>query len=627
MYYWFKKYYGILFILIIGCKSQPNVQVLPVETFFKSSQKVNYRISPNGKSLAFLQTYQGKLNVFVRAVDDTASMRLTALKDVSVKTVNWVGDERLFCEKEKDSLNSFSAFLINKDGTKYTPIQSKESTKIKILNNKIHNYKNVLVTSNDRNESLFDVYQLNIESGEKKLFVKNPGNILLWFADDRGEVNLGLGGDGVNETIYFRKDTKESFKAIISNNFKNTLEPLGFTKNKRYIYALSNLNRDKLALVEFDCFTGKESKLIYQNPDADILDVFNAGLNSDPVSVTYEGDKTKTHFLNEDFKNIYTDITNKLPNQGIKITNRDTAGLNYIIKTYTDKNPGAYFIYNAKKKSLKKLSDINPEVDPANMCEMQPISYKTKDGFTIHGYLTLPLGKGKNNLPCVILPHHGPSTRNVWGYSPEVQFLANQGYAVLQMNFRGSTGYGKAFQNAGFKQWGAKMQDDVFDGATWLINQGIANPKKIGIFGYGFGGYSALNQAIRHPEIYKCAASYSGYINLFTYIKGFPAYFKPYKLMLNEIIGNPETDIDYLKNASPVFQIEKIKTPILIAQGGKDSKVNVNETNQFVKELRKRNIQVNYILNENETQLFKDPENKLTLYKQLAVFLDENLKN
>lgn len=627
MRFWFNKYYLVFFILIFSCKTKPSVDLVPVEVFFKSSQQTSYRISPNGKSLAYLQDYKGKMNVFVRGVNDIATARLTTFNDISVKAISWVGDNKLLCEKEKDSLNSHSAFLINKDGTQFIPIKSKPNTKINVLDNQVQQGKNILVISNDRQESLFDVYQLNIETGAKTLFVKNPGNIISWFANNAGEVNLGIGGDGVNETIYYRESAGDDFKAVISNNFKNTLKPLGFTKNKQYIYALSNLDRDKLALVEFDCKKGKEAKVIYHNPDADILEVLNVGVNSEPALVTYEVDKRQPHVLNKAFGDIYKDILDKLPNREIKMIDKDSAGNNFIIKTYTDKNPGAYFIYNVQQKSLEKLSKVNPQIDPANMCEMQSISYKTKDGLIIHGYLTLPLGKEKKNLPCVVLPHQGPSLRNTWGYTPEVQFLANRGYAVLQMNYRGSTGYGKAFQTAGFKQWGTKMQDDIFDGITWLIDQGIANPTKIGVFGYGFGGYSAINQVIRHPELYKCAASYSGYINLFTYIKGFPAYFKPYKLMLNEIIGNPETDIDYLKSASPVFQIEKITAPILIAQGGKDSKVNVNETNQFVKELRKRGVPVNYILNEKETQLFKDAAHKLTLYKELESFLDRYLKN
>lgn len=618
-----KKYYLITLLLIAGCSKQPVIEVLPVETFFKNAQQFNYRISPDGKALAFLQLYKGKLNVFVRSIDDTTTLQLTRLEDLSVRDFSWVGNNRLFCEKEKDSSNRCGAFLIGKDGTNYTSIKIKAGKKLNILDNSVH-ANQVLITSNERDESFFDVYQLNIENGSKKLFVENPGDILLWFADEKGDVNLGAGSDGVNETIYYRANVKEKLKAIFSNNFKSTLKPLGFTKDKRYIYALSNLNRDKLALVEFDCLEGKESKLIYQHPDVDILEVLNSGLNKEPALVTYELDRRQVHFLNQTYKEIYEDILDKLPNREIKIT--DSSKHNLIIKAYTDKNPGAFYIYNIEQRSLKKLADVNPAIEPANMCSMQAISYQTKDGLTIHGYLTLPLGKKKENLPCVILPHSGPNQRNVWDFLPEVQFLANRGYAVLQMNYRGSTGYGKKFENAGFKQWSAKMQDDISDGVAWLIKEGIANPTQIGIFGYGFGGYAALNQVINHPDTYQCAASYSGYINLFTYIKGYPPYFKPYQLMLNEMIGNPETDVDYLKSASPVFQIEKIKRPILIAQGGKDAKVNVNETNQFVKELRKKNIAVKYILNENETRLFKNIDNKLRFYTELVDFLDQHLK-
>jgi dipeptidyl aminopeptidase/acylaminoacyl peptidase len=621
-----KKYCFVVLLLILGCKSKPKVEILPVETFFTGAQQANYQISPNGKSLAFLQLYQGKLNVFVRPVNDTVSTRVTAFKDASIRIVNWVSNNRLLCVKQKDSINSYNAFLINSDGTGRIIVQNKANTKVNVLDAEAHDSVNVLITINERNESFFDVYQLNIYTGEKKLFVKNPGNIVSWFADDEGNVNLGVAGDGVNETIYYRKNADAPFTRVISNNFKNTLKPIGFIKDKTHIYALSNLNRDKLALVKFDCVKGKESEIIYENPDADILEVLNSALNNKPIAVTYEGDKRETHFLDERYKKIYTEILNKLTNQEVEIISKDSLEQNFVIKAYTDKNPGSYYVYKVQQRKLLEIARVNPAINPENMCGMQPINYKTRDGLSIHGYLTLPLGKKKKNFPCVVMPHQGPNQRNVWGYSPEVQFLANRGYAVFQMNFRGSTGYGKAFENAGFKQWGGKMQDDIFDGVKWLISEGIADPDKIGVFGYGFGGYSALNQIIKHPDTYKCAASYSGYINLFNYIKGFPAYFKPYKLMLNEIVGNPKTDIDYLKSASPVFQIEKIKTPLFIAQGGKDSKVNVNETSQFVKELRKKNVPVNYILNENETQLFKNIDNKLVFYRQLGEFLDKYLK-
>ncbi|MFC5282905.1 alpha/beta hydrolase family protein [Pedobacter alpinus] len=609
----------------MGCNYNPPVDPVAVETFFKNPEQSMYRLSPNGKYLSFLKPYKGYLNVYVKCVNDSLVTQVTAYTDRSVRTANWVGNDKLIYLKEKDSLDNYPAFLVNKDGTQNIAIQTSPNTKVNIVDQELRNQEHILIALNERDETFFDVYKLNINTGKKELLVKNPGNIVLWFTDNDGEVNLAIGSDGVNETLYFRNNESEKFKPVISNNFKSTLKPLGFTKDKNHIYALSNLSRDKLALVEFDCATGKEIKVIYENKDADILEVVNSKTKGNLAYLTYEIDKREIHFLDANYQSIYNDIHKILPNDEVIIVDKDASEHHFIVKTYTDKSPGVYYLYAVKDKSLTKLADVNSAINPDNMCAMKAVSYKARDGQIIHGYLTLPIGKDEKNLPCIVMPHQGPSARNVWGYTPEVQYLANKGYAVFQMNYRGSTGYGKNFQNAGFKQWGKKVQEDIYDGVKWLINQDLINPKKIGVFGYGFGGYSALNQVVYYPQLYKCAASYSGYINLFTYLKGFPAYYKPYKLMLNEMIGDPEKDIDYLKSSSPIFQVDKIKTPILIAQGGKDSKVNVTETNQFVKELRKKQIAVNYILNENETQLFKNPENKFTFYRQLGDFLDKQI--
>ncbi len=620
-----KFFYCFFCIILFGCTKSATVNTIAVETFFKNPEQSMYRISPNGKYLSFLKPYKGCLNVFIKSLNDSLVTQVTAYSDRSVRSCIWVGNNKLFYLKEKDSLDNYPAFLVNKDGTQNIPIQTSPNTKVEIIDQELRNQQNILLAINERDEAFFDVYKLNIYTGKKELLVKNPGNIVSWFANNEGNINLALGSDGVNETLYYRTKDTEKFKPILSNNFKNTLKPLGFAADKNHIYALSNLNRDKLALVEFDCLSGKEVKVIYENDEADILEVINSKSKEKLAYLTYEIAKRKIHFLDASYQKIYDDLNKLLPNDEVKIADKDSLENCFIIKTFTDKSPGAYYLYTIKDKQLTKLSDLNSAINPEEMCEMKAVSYKARDGQIIHGYLTLPLGKDEKDLPCIVMPHQGPSTRNVWGYAPEVQYLANKGYAVFQMNFRGSTGYGKNFQNAGFKQWGGKMQDDIYDGVKWLIEEGVINPNKIGVFGYGFGGYSALNQIVYHPELYKCAASYSGYINLFTYIKGFPAYYKPYKLMLNEMIGDPENDIEYLKSASPIFQIDKIKSPIFIAQGSKDSKVNVTETNQFVKELRKKQITVNYILNENETQLFKSPENKFTLYKQLGDFLDKQI--
>ncbi len=610
---------------LLSCTQEAKVKKVSVEAFFSDPQKSSFHISPNGQYLAFLQPYRGKLNIFVQSLKDNAVTQITSYLDEGIKYYFWAGDDKLFYMKEKDGNDNYQVFIVNKDGSQTAQIKTTPKTRVEVIDQVNKDDHTVLITMNERIPEYFDVYKLDIKTGEKKMMIKNPGNIVRWISDNEGGVRLAVGSDGVNETLYFRSTATGDFKPVISNNFKNSLQPLGFTGQDGHIYALSNLNRDKLALVDFDCTNGKEIKVIYQNPESDIMDVvYSKNLNK-LVYVTYEVSKRRIHFLDEGAKAMYNDIRSKLPQQEVKIIDRDGAERNYIIKTYTDRDPGSYYLYNVDAKKLLKLADFNPDINPEDMCSMEAISYKSRDGLTIHGYLTLPkVGKGKH-LPCIIFPHYGPSTRNIWGYSAEVQFLANKGYAVFQMNYRGSTGYGKAFENAGFKQWGRKMQDDITDGVNWLIGEGIADPDKIAIYGYGFGGFSALNQVIYHPKLYQCAASYSGYINLFTYLKGFPAYYKPYQQMLNERIGNPERDVDYLRFSSPIFQIERIKKPLLIAQGGKDSRVNVNETNQFVKELKKREVSVNYLLKENENHNFRDPANRLEFYSRLGAFLDAHL--
>ena len=335
--------------------------------------------------------------------------------------------------------------------------------------------------------------------------------------------------------------------------------------------------------------------------------------------------KKERYFLDEDTKAMYKRLAILLPDTEIKITDQDSVESKFIIRTFTDRNPGSFYLYTRSDNHLLKLADVNSLLNESEMAPMKPLSYKTRDGLTINGYLTLPLGKPERNLPVVVLPHGGPSTRNSWGYNAEVQFLANRGFAVFQANFRGSTGYGKAFWIAGFKEWGGKIQDDITDGTKWLITKGIADPDRIGIYGSSFGGFSALHGLCFNPGLYKCGASYSGLTNLFTYLKGIPPYYKPYQQMYFEMVGNPETDADYFRNTSPVFHTNRIEVPVLIAQGTKDPRVNVNETNQFVKELKKKNIQVTYILKEDESHYFRNPENRIEFYEQLEKFLESNL--
>jgi dipeptidyl aminopeptidase/acylaminoacyl peptidase len=622
-----KRFVYLCFLpLLFACEKSHKPNLYEAEIFFSDPHQSAFYISPNGKRISFLQPYKGKLNIFIKSLENNLVTQITSHLDQSIKSYFWAGDNKIFYLKDKDGAGNFQLFAVDVLGKQTRLLHTAPETRVEVISQNKSNKGFILIAMNERVPEYFDVYKLDINSGERKLLVKNPGNIVKWIADKEGKITLAVGSDGLNETLYYRSSERESFKPVFTNNFKNKLEPLGFSQRLNHIYALSNLNRDKLALVDFDCENGKETEVIYQNSAADIVDAMYEKRSNRIAFLTYELEKKELFFFDNRIKKIYDDVRLKLPNQQIKIIDSDLSESRFLIKTYTDKNPGACYLYQSGSKKLIKLADFNAQINVSEMCEMRPISYKSRDGLIINGYLTLPLGKKEKNLPCVVIPHPGPSARNVWGYSPEVQFLANRGYAVFQMNFRGSTGYGKAFKTAGYQQWGKNMQNDITDGVQWLIDKGTINPKKIAVYGFSFGGYSALNQVIYHPELYQCAASYSGFINLFTYIKGFPAYYKPYQEMLNEMIGNPEQNVEYLKYASPIFQIEKIKTPLLIAQGGKDARVNVNETNQFVKGLKKRNIEVSYILNDSEGHYFRNAEHRLIFYKSLEAFLDKNLK-
>jgi dipeptidyl aminopeptidase/acylaminoacyl peptidase len=257
---------------------------------------------------------------------------------------------------------------------------------------------------------------------------------------------------------------------------------------------------------------------------------------------------------------------------------------------------------------------------------MKPITYVSRDGLTINGYLTLPNGIEPKNLPVVVNPHGGPWHRDVWSYNPEIQFLANRGYAILQMNFRGSIGYGKRFWELSFKQWGKTMQDDVSDGVKWLVDSGIADAKKIAIYGGSYGGYCTLAGLTFTPEIYACGIDYVGVSNLFTFMKSIPEYWKPMLCMMYEMVGNPEKETELLTAASPVFHVDKIRAPLFIVQGRMDPRVNVNESDQMVEALKKKGIDVPYMVKDNEGHGFANEENKFDFYSAMESFLAKHLK-
>jgi dipeptidyl aminopeptidase/acylaminoacyl peptidase len=614
-------------ILTCSCHRTERARRLPFEAFFQNPMKTSFLISPDGESISYLQNYNNRLNLFVRSLDGRQARRITSFNDGNVSSYFWAGNDELFFMKDPAPGDyGPSLFSVNRRGGGVKNLLPPGKFRIRLLNsNRIKNDE-LLLALNLRDSSLFDVYRLNVRSGQLSLAATNPGNITEWFADEDAHLRLAFSSDGVFETLLFRRNDSDRFSPVITNNFKTNIIPVGFCgQNPTCIYALSNQNRDKMALVEFDCLTGKEKKIIFAHPEVDVTDGGYSLSKRRPMYAAFETWKKQRHYLNDSVRAVYQKIESLLPNTEIRVASKDLSEKRLIIRTFKDKTPGAYYLYMINEQKLYKLSDINPSLPESELCEMRPVAFTSRDGMTINAYLTLPKGSDGKELPVIVITHPNPEARNSWGFNSEVQFLANRGYAVFQVNHRGSTGYGKTFWIAGFKQWGGKIQDDITDGVKWLIDKKVADPKRIAIYGASFGGYSALMAVSQHPELYRCGVSYSGLLNLFSHIRAVPPYYKPYLQMFYEKVGDPEADADYFREVSPIFHTEDFRLPMLIVQGAKDPRVNVNEANQFVQRLKKRNVPVQYLLKENEGHSFRNTENRQEFYRTLERFLADNL--
>jgi len=635
----------LLCFIIQACKNNQAGEI-PVSDFFKSPEKSSFKISPNGKFISYLKPYKEKQNLFIQSLDDDKETRVTSFEDFDVREYAWTyGNHIIFTQfldnkkannKKKNKApgyvsppDQFKMYVVDMGNMQIRALLTQEKAIIRTIQSKNRLHPDVItITTNKRDSLNADVYRMNILTGELSPYIINPGNITNWYPDQDGVIRLAKESDEVDESILFRTNESSPFKPVIINNFKNSVDPIAFSGTKNNFYALSNVGRDKSALVEINAEDGKEENVLFASANADITEFSYSKYKHLMESVSWEGGKRQTYFLSKDIENIYADLNEQLKGNAIRLIDRDSSEKNFIINAYADRDPGSYYLYNQETKKLSKIGDLNPSVKSEQLSEMTPVSFKASDGLLINGYLTLPQGKGSTNLPVVVIPHNGPfngpGSHNGWGYSAEVQFLANRGYAVFQLNYRGTTGYGKAFRSAGFKQVGGKIQDDITDGVKWLIAQKTANPKKIAIMGTGFGGFSALYGIIHHPELYNCAVVQSGMLNFFSYIKDVPPYFKTRQQMMYEMIGNPATDASQLRTISPVFYPNQVKVPVIIFQGGLDPNANNVDLTNFVRALQQRKL-VTYRLKEKERSFFSE-KSRVEMYTDIEKFLDSNMR-
>lgn len=611
--------------LVTAAPAQAQSKQIPLRDFFKNPQEAGHQISPDGKYLSWLASYERRLNVFVKPLAGGEAVRVTSETARDIGGYFWKGDRILYV-KDFGGDENFHVVSADLKGTDLKDLTPGDKVRAEIIDDLVDDDKHIIVSHNKRDAKLFDVFRTNVATGEEKLIAQNPGNITSWLTDHNGKLRAAGATDGVNATLLFRDKEEDAFKPVLTTNFKEQVAPLQFTFDNKQLIVNSNRGRDKSAIYEFDPVTAKEGKLIAEHADVDMDGVTYSHKRKVLLTANFVTWKRERKFLDKESETMFKEVEAKLPGYEIAFTSTNKAEDKYIVATSNDKSRGKRYLFDKATGKLDFLADVTPWLPEAELADMKPISYKSRDGLTINGYLTLPKGGVAKNLPVVVNPHGGPWARDQWRFNPEVQFLANRGYAVFQMNFRGSTGYGRKFWEASFKQWGKTMQDDVTDGVQWLIKEGIADPKRVAIYGGSYGGYTTLAGITYTPDLYAAAVDYVGVSNLFTFLSTIPPYWKPYLAMLHEMVGHPETDKELLAAASPALNADKIKTPLFIAQGAKDPRVNKAESDQMVEALKKRGVAVEYLVKDNEGHGFRNEENRFEFYEAMEKFLAKHIK-
>ena len=614
-----------LLTLLLPRPARADDPLIPMEDFFRNPEQSGFQLSPNGEYISFMKPWERRMNIFVQKIGAEEAVRVTSATERDIPAYFWSGNERIVYLQDRGGDENYRLYTVSTDGAESRELTPFENTRVTIIDSLEEQDDFILIGMNRRDQRLFDVYRLNLETGELTPLEENPGDIAGWMTDHDGKLRVAVRSDGVNTSLLYRDKEDEPFRNILTTDFRESVSPLFFTFDNTKLYVASNLGRDKSAIFVFNPRTVEHEELLFEHPDVDVSSLFRSRKRKVITGTGFTTDRFRYHFFDEERAALQKELEERLPGDEVVVASMSRDETKVLVYAGSDRTRGTYFFFDRETKDFRKLAELAPWLPKERMAPMTPVSYVSRDGLTIHGYLTLPPGREPKNLPVVIHPHGGPWVRDGWGFDPQVQFLASRGLAVLQMNFRGSTGYGRAFWEAGFKEWGRSMQDDVTDGVLWLVEQGIADPKRVGIYGASYGGYAVLAGLAFTPDLYACGVDYVGVSNIFTLLETIPPYWELGRQMLYEKIGHPEKDKELLKAASPVFHADRITAPLFVAQGANDPRVKKAESDQIVEALRSRGIEVEYMVKENEGHGFRNEENRFDFYRAMERFLATHL--
>jgi dipeptidyl aminopeptidase/acylaminoacyl peptidase len=603
--------------------------IIPVQQFFDSPEIALAQISPDGRWLAYLKPYHGKLNVFVRPLAGGAERRMTADTTRPIREYHWSADgKRVLYLQDRGGNENFHIYGIPVDAA--TPEEARDLTPYDSARAIIADIPRdlpdrIFIALNRRDPTAFDAYWLDLASGALTLVEKNPGRFAAYLLDHQHVVQAALaqGPAGENE-IYVRGDSANPWKLLVTYPATETVNPLRLHPDGKSLYLTSDHGETQFArLIRLDLTTGAE-QVAGTDPlkAADVSGaLFGEGTDS-LLWITYEADTTRIYPTESGVARDLARIR-RLHDGTPSVTSMTRDEQRWVVAFDSPTDPGATYLYDRRTGRGQFLFRPRPWLKPAELAGMKPVWFKARDGLTIHGYLTVPKGIAPRKLPLVLLVHGGPWARDSWGYDPEAQLLANRGYAVLQVNYRGSTGYGKAFYNAAVHEFSGAMHADLIDGVNWVVGRGIANPTKLCIYGGSYGGYATLVGVTFTPTTFRCAIDYVGPSSLITLIESFPPYWRPFmEGSWYRFVGDPAkpADREDLWRRSPLSRVAQITTPLLIVQGANDPRVTKREADQLAVALRDRGVKVRYIVAPNEGHGFLNPDNRLVLYRSMEEF-------
>lgn len=608
------------------------------DLIFGNPEIANAQLSPDGKYIAFLKPWKDTRNVYVKAVGEpfSAARLLTTESKRPVAGYFWTRDSKyILYAKDNDGDENFNVYAVDpaaKPEAGAEAPSSRDLTGLKGVRVEIFELPKsdpdlVYVGLNDRDKAWHDLYRLHISTGAKELVRKNTERLTGWVFDLKGNLRLATRAAENGDNEILRVDP-EGFTRIYSCSVFESCDPIQFQPGNQRVYLQTNKDANLISLDLFDPQTGK-TELVESDPlgKVDFGGALFSEATDELVETWYTAARVKEYYKNKAFGDDVDLIKRQFPNHEVKVFSRTRDEQTWLVTVVSDTEPGETLLFDRKTHKLTPQFKIREKLPRTDLAEMKSVTYPSSDGLEIPAYLTLPKGLPPKNLPTIIFPHGGPWGRDNWGYNPIAQFWANRGYAVLQPNFRGSTGYGRKFLDAGNLEWGRKMQDDLTWGVKYLTGQGIADPRRVGIMGGSYGGYATLAGVTFTPDLYASAVDIVGPSNLITLLESIPPYWEAGRTLFHKRMGDPNTPEGkkLLTEESPLTSADKIKTPLLVAQGANDPRVNRREAEQIVIALRDRGFPVEYILAPDEGHGFARPVNNLALFMASEKFMAQHL--